>query len=273
MKASGEDHQFTYFQYFKQIKIPVYIRFNADHFDPDIMGLLKSMRFEEVTQQEVPELKLELLRNMKSRLLTINEAGPYVARQIEMIAESDRYGAESIIPHPGHNIYRYKGIGAMIYSFASNEWELGTFPDFGGPQLEFACRSIINRYLSWALAPLGYVGFWATPVEEAIVVMRQKDSFGEAVFMDVKKGRLLSVDGQKIVRSRFKIIKLDEKLSGENKHIRSEELLSYLSVCCTYFDYSGLSVPVRQMLQHMVKNYSGVLHPKESFLARSQLTA
>ena len=104
--------------------------------------------------------------------------------------------------------------------------------------------------------------------------MAQKpiESKGEAVFIDVKALQMLSIDGVKKLRPHFKILRLDSTLHGRNIKMSTEELLSFLSSHCTYLDSSGLSVPVRQVIQTLSKMTEGLVHPEESFRPRTDLS-
>jgi hypothetical protein len=54
--------------------------------------------------------------------------------------------------------------------------------------------------------------------------------------------------------------------------MKNEELLSFLSAHCSYMDYSGLSVPVRQMIQTLARMTEGLIHPEESFRPKTDLS-
>ena len=194
-----------------------------------------------------------------------------MARQIDQPQETDQYGKESLIPKEGYKIYRYKNHTMVIYSYVSVEWQMACFSDFGVEEDQNqAYRTIINRYLSWSLAPMGIVGFWGVPVKEGIVVMKQEDSIGEAVYFDINKGLLLSMDGIKKVSPRFKILRLENNLRVKNKMMSKEELMGFLSHHTTFMDNRGITTPVRQMVQVLAQTVQGMIHPKESFNPRSE---
>jgi hypothetical protein len=116
------------------------------------------------------------------------------------------------------------------------------------------------------------VGFWGVSVDDGMVAQRPIDSRGEVVFIDVVGLRMISFEGVKKLRPHFKILRLDPTLKGRNIKMTSEELLSFLSAHCSYMDTSGLSVPVRQMIQALSKMTEGLLHPQESFRPRTDLS-
>ena len=105
-----------------------------------------------------------------------------------------------------------------------------------------------------------------------MVVQRYSESKGEAVFIDVKNERVITQDGVKKLTTRYKMLRLDPTLKNRNIKMTSEELLSFLTSHCTYFDTNGLTVPVRQMIQVVTRSTEGLYHPEESFKPRTDLS-
>lgn len=262
----------TYFQYQKDLNLPIYISADLATFEASFAEFLVKMKFHKLGEKEEAAALIELKKNNSARILHVSEASPLVAKQIQSTMETDRYGGESIIPRDGYRVYRHKDVGLMVYSFGAKEWQLGCYKDFGGSNYIFASRVIINRFLSWALVPHGIVGLWGVTVDDGMVAQKAADSKGEAVFIDVKGLRMITLDGVKKLRPHFKILRLDPTLKGRNIRMTSEELLSFLSAHCSYLDSSGLSVPVRQMIQALSKMTEGLVHPQESFRPRTDLS-
>lgn len=269
MKIS-ENENFVCFQYNKKLGFPIYIRFNAQHFDPDISGFLRSMRFEELGDKEYKEIfsKIEKVKN--ARVLTISEASVMVARQIGGLTDSDKYGPESLIQKNGYSVYRYSNVCMMVFSLAALEWRMGCFSDFGHIQEEQACRIVINRFLSWSLASHGVVGFWGTPVDDGVVVQRAFETKGEAIFFNVLQNKIYSIDGEKRMKHSFSFIKLDAILKDRSIQLKFEDTLSFLTINSTYFGAQGVPSFVRQMIQTLAKNYAGRIFPKENFKPRQE---
>ncbi|MBY0412819.1 MAG: hypothetical protein K2Q18_01575, partial [Bdellovibrionales bacterium] len=154
-------------------------------------------------------------------------------------------------------------------------WQLGCFSDFGTNKeatIKLAARTVIHRFLSWALAQHGILGLWGVTVDEGMVLQRVTESKGEAVFIDVVGNKILSLDGIKKLGPRFKVLRLDPTLHGRNIRMSKEELVSFISAHASYLDYAGLSVPVRQMIQELTKMTEGLVHPEESFRPRTDLS-
>jgi hypothetical protein len=262
----------TYFQFQKELNQPIYLSIDLATFDPSFGEFLGQMKFSKLSEKEEVVALIELKKHRHARLLHVSEASPLVAKQIQGMRESDHYGLESIIPKDGYRVYRHKDMGLMVYSFASKEWKFGCYKDFGSNQRTISSRIIINRFLSLALAPLGIVGFWGVTADESLVAQKVSSSRGEAVFIDVQGLRMISFDGVKKLRPHFKILRLDPTLKGRNIRMTNEELLTFLSAHCSYLDSTGLSVPVRQMIQALSKITEGLLHPEESFRPRTDLS-
>jgi hypothetical protein len=269
MKATTND-KYMYFQFNKKLGLPVYARLHPTDFDPDIVSFLRVMRFDELTEKEGELVVQKLDETPNARLLTINEASLLVARQIASARESDKYGPESIVMKSGYNVYRYKNVAMIVHSVASPEWRMGCFPDFGNVDMEYQYRMVINRFLAWALAPLGIIGFWGTPVDEGVVIQRSFETRGEAVFFDVKERSFISQDGQKKMRYSFQIIKLDSNLANTSIELRFENLLSFLTVNTTYLGSLGLPTLVRQLIQTLCRVAQGQVYPKENFRPRQE---
>ncbi|MCF8057734.1 MAG: hypothetical protein K9K67_00445 [Bacteriovoracaceae bacterium] len=271
-----EDQEITYFQYHTDEDYPIYLsfeNFGDDGFADSLANIVEQMNFRQMSGNEIDLAKLELSKNSFARMLKIKPASFKVARQIDSAAHSDRYGLESILPKEGYKVYRYKGQALLVYSYAAEAWECGITDSFGeNEEGIFAARTVLNRFLSWALAPLGVIGFWGVPVKEGLVVLRQKESQGEVVFFDLNKKKILSMDGVKSIPSRLKIMRLDNKLKNRNILMSSEELMSFLSVHTSFLDPEGHSLPIRQLLQAVSRRGEGLIHPRESFQPRKEAT-
>lgn len=265
----------NYYQYQKDLNLPIYIALDPQSFESGLNDFLVSMQFTKLNEKEEVSALEIMKKNNASRCLNFFEATPGVSRQIQATSESDRYGQESIIPKPGYNVYRYKEIGLMVYSFGVKAWEFGCYSDFGSNKdnaKKIAARTVINRFLSWSLAHHGILGLWGVTVDDGMVLQRATESRGEAVFVDVVGNKILSLDGIKKLGPKFKVLRLDPTLRGRNIRMTNEELLSFLSAHCSYMDYSGLSVPVRQMIQTLAKMTEGLVHPQESFRPKTDLS-
>lgn len=262
----------TYFHYQKDLNLPIYLSVDLSTFGVRFGEFLTEFQFYKLNDKEEAAALIEMKKNNNARLLHISEASLVVSKQINGMRDSDYYGVESITPKDGYRVYRYKDYGLMVYSFSAKEWKLGCHKDFGSADCLVPSRIIINRFLSWALVVHGVVGFWGVNAQESMVAQKVLVSKGEAVFIDITNQRMMTLEGVKILRPEFKILRLDPVLKGKNIRMTGEELLCFLSSHCTYLDSSGLSVPIRQMIQVLSKTTVGLLHPEESFRPRIDLS-
>jgi hypothetical protein len=269
---ADENQKTTYFQYFKELDLPVYIKVDLSEYSSQLLPFLMEQKFTELTDEESIEMFKDDFIPDGIRVLNLTIPSRGASKHIEMMRPTDKYGCESLIPKTGYKVYRYFGVGMMVTSFTVNEWNLGCYENFGGSENLIAYRSVMNRFLSWSLSSLGMVGFWGVPVDEGMVVLTQAKSTGEVVFVDVMNDKLLTVDGVKKLSNRFCIMRLSETLKGRNVEMKKEELVSFLYQYCSYLDYQGLPIRVRQMIQLVAQKGFGLIHPSESFKPRTDLS-
>ena len=253
-----EENKLTYFQYQKSLRLPVYIRVDLERFDPHLPVLLGEMNFGRLTPEEALGVPERVERKVGGRLLTLEEASPIAAKRIDFMGELGKYGEESVVPGYGYRVYRYRGVAMMPYSYQFSRWGLGCFGDFGSEKRIVAGRIVINRFLGYALAPLGIVGLWGKPLENGIALARQNRSFGKAVFVDVKNESLLSSDGFCRMNSRFKVFRHSSRYLNRDVRMGAEELVSCLFAHLTYFDCEGPVMPVRRAVQALSKLVTGM---------------
>lgn len=264
-----EDKKLIYFQYQKNLNLPIYVAFDSDQFGQDMIGFLTRMRFQELSEKEGKLAAKRIEEEDFGRVLKIEEASPVVAKQIEQLQEGDYHGDESV-SKGGHGcrIYRYKGVAIMAYSLQVSEWHLGCFRDFGSEGAVSVYRTVINRFLSYALAPLGITGVWGIKAGKDIAILKQSESRGEAVFVEVKRRNIISVDGVSKMSSHFKIVRSQGNMAAKEGKMTREELLSCLFAHATYLDHEGLSVPVRQILHALSKLAQGMYCREETLRQR-----
>ncbi len=251
---SLSNEKYTYYQYAKDQAIPVYIRLRVAEFDPEIAGFLQIMNFTELGEKESEQAQQNIASNQLAKVLTIDEATPMVASQIRSNFDNDKYGKESIVQKSGYNVYRYKNMAMIVLSLASNEWLMGTFPEFGHSERDFESRIVLNRYLSWALAPMGIAGFWGRKVREGVVLGRMNDVKGEAIFIDYRNHNIFTMNGVKALRKSEMMIKLDPHHKYAPTKLRFEDAQAFLAIHTAYFGANGLPIANRQVITTLAKN-------------------
>lgn len=246
----------TFFQFHPEMDLPIYIQVDLGTFHSELEDFLEVRGFVKLQDEDRASIYKEMEKTLSGRVLTLKKAVPTVARQITGVIEADQFGEESVIPKSGYRVYRYKNHGLLVYSFAATEWELGCLDTFGSKNAQFESNTVINRYLSWSLSSHGIIGFWGAVADGYMTVQNKNESNGEAVFIDVRNRKLIDKNGVQATPGEFAFIRLNKNLK-KNMQMAPENLLGFLSSRCSFLDHQGLSVPVRQMLQQVVKEYSG----------------
>lgn len=276
-----DESKMLYFQYFKEEDYPVFIAFEQEDFPSSTVEFIESLGFSLLTQTDAQHWQAKFAQRdhgEHARLLIMRRASSTVARQIEMSRPNDRFGQESLIAKDGHKVYRYRGVAMMVVSSFAHTWEMGCYETFGqclsttddvDDQL-MPYRIVMNRFLSWALAPLGVVGFWGIPVDEGAVVLQMKESKGETFYLDIFKRKCLSVDGVKTMNRKFEMLRLDSTLRDRQVVMRPDELSSFLSTRSSFMHEAGPTVPVRQVINSLAKTCQGVVYPRERFTPRQR---
>jgi hypothetical protein len=246
----------TFFQFQPDLELPIYIQVDLGSFHPELEDFLNVRGFIKMGEEDQGKVFKELEKTLSGRVLTLKKAVPSVAKQITGVIEADQFGEESIIPKSGYRVYRYKNHGLLVYSFAAIEWELGCFESFGAKNSQFESNTVINRFLSWSLSSHGIVGFWGSINDGYMTVQKKNESNGEVVFLDIRNRNVIDKNGVTTTPSEFAFVRLNKNLK-KNMQMSPENLLGFLSSRCSYLDHQGLSVPIRQLLQQVVKEYSG----------------
>jgi hypothetical protein len=258
----------TYYQYQKGLDYPVFVRCEDKDFEHSFSGILSSFGFTKLTAEELKTVSFE---QSQTKVLKIEKANLRVSKQIDQGHSLDQYGPENITQLGSYDVYKYKGVGMLIFGDGNYFWELGVKSNVEKYTNEI--KTMMVRYLSWALAPKGIVSFWGVPVDEGIVVMKPKEANFESIFIDVKAGVYITQDGVKDMPAGMQILRLDESLKERVKGMSKEELVSFLSTNNCFFSYKGLDFKVREAIYELVSMVDGYVYPVENFQPRNDLDA
>jgi hypothetical protein len=255
----------TYYQFQPDFNFQIYISFESAEVEKHLLKIVNKMGFKKI---EAEKMKKVILTD-SARILKIEEANPKVSQLIDQtMAMMDKYGPESITPRDSYNVYRYRGIALMVYADASKTWELG-IKNIYAEAMTNVLPIILNRYLSFTLATYDVIGFWGVPVEEGVVVMKQHESRGEAVFIDLNLNKVYTVDGVKPIKGDFQILRLDESLKDSTRRMSKEDLISFLTTHTTYFGYNGVHYYMKKKIVEISKLINGTIYPVENFKHRT----
>lgn len=258
------ESNFSYYQYRSEHDYQVYLRFEDFDFESQITEVLEVIGFDKVERSKVKDISIN---PTQTKILKITKANARVARQISKSDFIfDKYGPESL-SHRGHyKLYRYRSVGLMVLSDNSSLWELG----LRSTNNQDALRVIFTRFLSFALAQQGVLGFWGVPVEEGFVVMNPLAANFESVFVDLQKHILLTYDGVKPIDAEVHILRLDATLNQEAKLMSKEELISFLSNNTNYMSYDGFDYKFRSQLYELCRIAHAYIYPEQNFKPRAE---
>lgn len=258
------EKSFSYYKFRKSLDYEVYLRFEDFEFENRFTEVLDLMGFDKLERDKVKDKDFNPYR---TKILKVVKANPRVSRQINRSSyEFDEFGPETLSQMGRYDVYRYKGVGMMILGEGTLFWELGirTTED------HTALRTIFTRFLSFALASVGVVGFWGVPIEEGFVVMSPEASNNEALFVDLEKNIIITYDGIKDLDSDFQILRLDSTLRNEMKKMSREDLLSFLTMNTSHLSYDGSNPAVAETILELSEVAEGFIYPEANFKPRAQ---
>ena len=87
----------TYFQYQKDLGLPIYITVDLSSFDPSFQEFLSKMKFIKLSDKEEKEVHGVIGKNNLARILNISEATPVLAKQIQ--SSMERLALDGPSPH------------------------------------------------------------------------------------------------------------------------------------------------------------------------------
>lgn len=245
--------KWTYFQYRKSYDYPIYIRFKQDELNPKFSHVLNEMGFNTLTESDSKKISLH---RQHTKILTIQEASSRLQQQITGSDLMDKYGPESLSLQMGMPVYTYRKVGVMGLPLTKTLWDLAINPDLSHTDQMVGLRVILVRYLSQALAEQGVICYWGTVKDDAIIVMKQLHSFGEAVLIDVNKRVIFSNGGEMRLGSSVKIIRKDKEVKSAIQMSR-EDIIGFLSVSTCLLSFNGITHAMKKAIYELSTNTSG----------------
>ena len=251
---SATSTESVYFQWQKSSAYPVFIKLPKSMLEGRLEKLLTDLGLEELTPQE--QKKISIQRH-GIKVISMSKASNRVSQQVMLTDSTDMFGHEVLSYHGGAHVYTYRKIGMMVFSHTTSFWEMGIASQLETTEELMGLRVMINRGLSWALAPIGLIGFWGVVTAEGFVAMKQSQSFGEVVFVDTDREMIFSSNGATKMESGFTVFRAD-KSGAYGKLIGPEELISFLSTSNTYFSHMNLPHPLRRAAMKLGTSVKGV---------------
>ena len=249
-----ENIKWNYYQYRKNHGYPVFIRLKQDELNSKFTHVLTELGFGPLTDIEAKKIQIH---KGPTRILTIQEASSRLQVQINGSDLMDKYGMpESLSLQMGMPVYTYRKVGVMGLPFSKPLWELALHPDISHTDQMVGVRVVLVRFLSQALAESGIIVYWGTVKDDTVIVMKQMQSFGEAVFIDMSKKMIYSNGGEMKLGASFKILRKDKEVSHAMKMSR-EDIISFLSVSTCLLSFSGISHAMKKAIYELSANASG----------------
>lgn len=244
--------KWVYFQFRKQHDYPVYVRFMQTELNPKFSHLLTELGFSELTENDSKKIPLS---KSHTRLLTIQFASPRLNQQMQG-SDLDKYGSEVLSIQAGTPIYTYKKVGIMALPPYKNLWDLALHSEISQTDQMIGFRIILVRYISQALAEQGVLSYWGTVRDGSIIVMKQLQSFGEAVFVDWNKKVIFSNGGEMKITSQLKLLRKDKDFKTSSPMPR-EEIISFMSVSTCLLSFHGITNPMKRAIVEMSGHVTG----------------
>lgn len=236
------EQRWNYYQYRKLHHYPIYVRVGADEISPKFQHLLGELGFGLLTEAEVKKISLQ---KASSRILTVQNAGPRVERQISGSDLLDKYGSESLSLLHGTPVYTYRRVGLLAMPTGRNLWDLAVSSEIIHTDQMVGLRVVLARFLAMSLADLGILCYWGTVKDGAVVLMKQSQSFGESVLIDFERKTVFSQGGEMRFTTLLRILRKD--VEGRGK-ISREELISFLSVSSCLLSFSGVTPAMKRSI-------------------------
>lgn len=248
-----ETISWVYFQYRKNHDYPVYVRFKSTELNPKFTHLLSEMGFGQLSDKESKKVQLQ---RPFTKILTIQEASSRLQIQINGSDLLDKYGPESLSLQMGMPVYTYRKVGVMGVPQNKTLWDLAINPDISHTDQMVGLRVILVRYLAQTLAEQGILCYWGTVKDDTVIVMKQAQSFGEAILIDAHKKLIFTNGGEMRLGSSLKLLRKDKEVSHPTSMSR-EDIISFLSVSTCLLSFNGITHSMKKVIYDLSTHVAG----------------
>lgn len=236
--------KWSYFQYRKPQDYPVYLRVEPVEGHSKLLHLFQEMGFGQIPEKDAKKISLQ---KPHTRMLTVQGAGARVQQQLNGSNLLDQFGHESLSLQGQTPVYTYRRVGVMALPSSSTLWDLAINNEMLQTEQMVGLRVVLTRFLAFALAELGVISYWGTVKDGTIIVMKQGDSFGEAVFIDEFLKMIFWNGGEMKLGTNLKFLRKDKGHAVASKMSR-EELISFLSVNSCLLSFTGISGAMKRAI-------------------------
>jgi len=239
--------KWSYFQYRKDHQYPIYIRFKQEEIKSKFTHLLDELGFQVLSEADAKRIPLQ---KAFTKILTIQEANPRLQQKINTSDSLDKYGHEVLSLQLGLPIYTYRKVGIMGFSLNKTLWDLFINPEITHTEQMVGLRVLFIRFLAHALSDQGILCYWGTVKDDTIIIMKQQQSFGEAVIIDLNKRMVFSNGGEMRLVSSAKIIRKDKEMRSST-YMSREDLIGFLSVNNCLLSFTGMTASMKKAIYEL----------------------
>lgn len=248
-----EQVKWNYFQFRKSHQYPIYIRFKEENVNTKYTHLLNELGFTLLNDSETKKISLE---KINTRILTVQPASARLEQQINGSDLLDKFGTESISIQLGTLVYTLRKVGLMGLPHGKTIWDLALHSEITHTDKMVGLRIMLVRFLSQALSYEGVLSYWGTVKDDNVIVMKQGQSFGEAVFIDMNKKMIFSNGGEIKLPSHLKIIRKDKEMKTSS-YMSREDLIGFLSVSTCLLSFHGITQSMKKSIFDLSLHSSG----------------
>jgi hypothetical protein len=234
--------QWSTFEFRKNGNYQVYIRLKQEDLNAKHLHLFTEIGFSQLNEAELKKIQLN---KPLVRILTINKANTRFLQVINSSDILDELGPESLGFYSGNYTYIYRKVGIMLLSLGNQFWDLELTPDLSHTDQMVGLRIMLVRFLAHALSDQGIISYWGTVKDGSVIMMKQLQSFGEAIFIDVRNKVIFSNGGETKFSTGISIIRKDNHLR-KNKFMTREDLIGFLSVNTCLFSFSNITSSMKK---------------------------
>ena len=258
---------FKYFQFVIKNKIIFLLKVDEKLVVPTIEDVLSGLGFLELDMESLGKT-LKNKDKKKIRIISLEKASSLTSDQINKGLINDRWGTESIIINNGYHTYKNLKVCLAVYGNQFPIWKIGLLNTDDHLQVKIT----LIRLMSFALAPLGIIGFWSSLIDDGIVILRKEEAKGIAWFIDVRSD-FLYTNGKVLDLLQLKnMVRLDRTLQRKSMPMPREKLISFLHEYTTYIDPYGLHPILKRTINELSIKVNGIIYPTKSFHSSSPLS-
>jgi hypothetical protein len=257
-----ETVKWNYFQFRKNHEYLVYIRIQQEELKSKFSHIYNELGFTLLSDAESKKIPIH---KSQTKILTIQPASSRLEQVINGSDLMDKYGAESLAIQAGMPTYTFRKVGMIGFPAHRNLWDLALNSDLTHTDQMIGLRIMLIRFIAQALSDQGVLCYWGIVKDESVIIMKQAQSFGESVIIDVNKRVIFSFGGELKLTSSLKIIRRDKEMKTAAVMTR-EDLIGFLSVSTCLLSFTSMSATMKKAIYDLSLSSSGAYAVNESMM-------